>query len=99
MYSGGLQVIRNTWEKNKKINSLGQKYLSFLNYHCDICACWQTYTQSQVQQSHPDIQSEEQNNIGHFAEQDDVAHVLLHSYWEQNTSGSWGDKSLDKPRK
>lgn len=62
--------------------------------------CWRTYTQSQVQQSHPDIQSEEQNNIGHFAEQDDVAHVLFHSYWgEQNTSGSEGDKSLDKPRK
>lgn len=42
--------------------------------------CWLTYAQSQVQQSHPDIQPEEQNNIGHFAEQDDVAHVLLHSY-------------------
>lgn len=65
-----------------------------------MLVCWLTYTQSQVEQSHPDIQSEEQNNIGHFAEQDDVAHVLLHSYCqEQNTSGSEGGKSWDKPRK
>ena len=61
---------------------------------------WLTYTQSQVEQSHPDIQSEEQNHIGHFAEQDDVAHMLLHSYWEdQNTSASQGDKSLYKHAK
>lgn len=53
-----------------------------------IFACWLTYAQRQVQQSHPDIQSEEQNNIGHFAKQDDVAHVLLHSdCQEQNKRG------------
>lgn len=53
-----------------------------------IFACWLTYAQRQVQQSHPDIQSEEQNDIGHFAKQDDVAHVLLHSdCQEQNNRG------------
>lgn len=51
-----------------------------------VCACvcdskvGLTYAECQVEQSHPDVQSEEQNDIGHFAEQDDVAHMLLHSY-------------------
>ena len=43
-----------------------------------------TYAECQVEQSHPDVQSEEQNDIGHFAEQDDVSHVLLHRYWEKS---------------
>jgi len=37
-----------------------------------------TYAEGQVEQSQPDVQSEEQDDIGHFAEQDDVSHVLLH---------------------
>lgn len=45
-----------------------------------------TYAECQVKQSHPDIQSEEQDHIGHFAEEDNVAHMLLHGYWhEPNT--------------
>lgn len=44
---------------------------------------WQTYAERQVEQPHPDVQSEEQDHIGHFAEQDDVAHMLLHSYWHK----------------
>lgn len=39
-----------------------------------------TYAESQVKESHPDVQSEEQDDVGHFAEQDDVAHMLFHSY-------------------
>lgn len=40
-----------------------------------------TYAERQVEQSHPDVQSEEQDDVGHFAEKNDVAHVLLHRYW------------------
>ena len=55
-----------------------------------VCVCVSdskaglTYAECQVEQSHPDVQSEEQNDIGHFAEQDDVAHMLLHSYWHEH---------------
>ena len=55
-----------------------------------VCACvcdgkvGPTYAECQVEESHPDVQSEEQNDIGHFAEQDDVAHMLLDSYWHDH---------------
>lgn len=39
-----------------------------------------TQTERQVEDSHPDVQSEEQDDICHFAEQDDVSHMLFHSY-------------------
>lgn len=61
-------------------NRIGVNKCHFSKEIFGIFVCWLTYTQSEVEQSHPDVQSEEQNNIGHFAEQDDVAHVLLHSY-------------------
>lgn len=43
-----------------------------------------TYAECQVEQSHPDVQSEKQDDVGHFTEQDDVPHVLLHRYWEKS---------------
>lgn len=43
-----------------------------------------TYTECQVEQSHPDVESEEQDDVGHFAEEDDVSHMLLHRYWEKS---------------
>lgn len=50
---------------------------------CVIVKVGLTYAECQVEQSHPDVQSEEQDDIGHFAEQDDVAHMLLHRYWHE----------------
>lgn len=44
-----------------------------------------TQTERQVEDSHPDVQSEEQDDICHFAEQDDVSHMLFHSYWDRET--------------
>lgn len=78
MYIGGLQVIRNTgggqtMQENIRNQSLG------LDLGVCVCVCVQTYAECQVEQSHPDVQSEEEDDVGHLAEQDDVPHVLLHS--------------------
>lgn len=47
-----------------------------------------TYAKSKVEQAHPDVQPEEQDDVGHFAEQDDVAHMLFHSYWQGHMTSS-----------
>lgn len=43
-------------------------------------SCVLTDAQGKVEQSHANIQSEEQDHIGHFTEEDDVPHMLLDSY-------------------
>lgn len=48
---------------------------------CELApSCVLTDAQGQVQQSHANIQSEEQDHIGHFTEEDDVPHMLLNCY-------------------
>lgn len=48
-----------------------------------VCVCVPTYAERQVEQSHPDVQPEEQDDVGHLAEEDDVAHVLLNRDWRR----------------
>lgn len=36
-----------------------------------------TYTQGEVEDAQPDVQPEEEDDVGHFAEQEQVANVLL----------------------
>ena len=37
-----------------------------------------TNTQCEVKDAEPDVQSEEEDGVGHFTEHEQVAHVLLH---------------------
>lgn len=41
-----------------------------------------TYTESEVEQSHPDVKAEEKDNIGNFAEHEDVSYMLVHRNWK-----------------
>lgn len=51
-----------------------------MNLALKYASCVLTDAQGQVEQSHANIQSEEQDHIGHFTEQDDVPYMLLNRY-------------------
>lgn len=48
--------------------------------HCVVQVCVLTNAEGEVEQTHADVQSEEEDNVGHLTEQNDVPHVLFHRY-------------------
>lgn len=38
-----------------------------------------TYAKSEVEQPHADVKTEEKDNIGYFAEHENIPHMLVHS--------------------
>lgn len=44
-----------------------------------ICPGNLTYTKGEVEQPHPNVKTEEKDDIGYFAEHEDVSHMLIHS--------------------
>lgn len=43
-----------------------------------------TDTQREVKDAEPNVQPEEEDGVGHFTEQEQIAYVLLQCDWEEN---------------